>query len=55
LRNFPAIDEDLVVVVQLDLHAIDVDGEPLCAGGILALAALDKQGFFSYYFFTHWA
>lgn len=39
-----------MVVVQLDLHAVDVDGQPLCAGGILALAALDKQVIFIYYF-----
>ena len=41
LSDFPSVDEEPVVVVQLDVHAVDVDADGLGAGGEFAVAALE--------------
>lgn len=41
LRDLPAVYEQPVVVVQLDVHAVVVDADGPGAGGVLAVAALD--------------
>ena len=38
--DLPPVDEHSVVVVQLDVHAVDVDGDGPGAGGVLGVATL---------------
>ena len=41
LGDLPSVDEQPVVVVQLDVHAVVVDGDGPCASGVLAVSALN--------------